>query len=409
MDFENFTNILPAHDDHADDDHDHGALVPKITAMCVLFVASTVIGLLPFKLSTWFKWNVEPNAKAGTLVSSLLSFGGGVLLATTFLHLQPEVAHIIEDLQNDERMTKFSFSLAPFLMCCGFFIIFLVEELVHYYIECSSKKDADAGAFQRGLHARESVLLRRKQNGNLGSVSTAELIANDIESQKNETKNNNVPKQQNSHVHEHNHNHSHLAIAGNDDSLVSNLKGLLIVLALSVHELFEGLAVGLEETADGAWYFFGAVAAHKLVIAFCIGVELLVIRTKLWLSVIYVITFAIVSPIGIGIGILLSESNNHEAFAVTSVILQGLASGTLLYVIFFEVLSKERTGLVQYVAVLLGFFLMFGLQQLTGHEHNHGGHDHDDHDDHEHDHVHQMVNLGQQLLADSKQLLSHEH
>lgn len=40
----------------------------------------------------------------------------------------------------------------------------------------------------------------------------------------------------------------------------------------------------------------------------------------------------------------------------------GLATGTLLYVIFFEVLSKDRSGLVQYVAVLVGFLIMLGLQ-----------------------------------------------
>lgn len=46
-----------------------------------------------------------------------------------------------------------------------------------------------------------------------------------------------------------------------------------------------------------------AVAIHKFVIAFCIGVQLTNIQTNRWLSIIYVCTFAIVSPIGIGIGL----------------------------------------------------------------------------------------------------------
>lgn len=43
---------------------------------------------------------------------------------------------------------------------------------------------------------------------------------------------------------------------------------------------------------------FAAVSAHKFVIAFCIGVELMVQRTKLWLAFVYVIIYSVVSAIG---------------------------------------------------------------------------------------------------------------
>lgn len=109
----------------------------------------------------------------------------------------------------------------------------------------------------------------------------------------------------------------------------------------------------------------GAVSAHKLVIAFCIGVELIATRTKTWLSIIYITTFAIVSPLGIGIGILLVGGQGATAAGVYSVVLQGLASGTLLYVIFFEIWKGDRTGILQYFASVVGFFIMFGLQMLS--------------------------------------------
>ncbi|KAG6449927.1 hypothetical protein O3G_MSEX006344 [Manduca sexta] len=134
-------------------------------------------------------------------------------------------------------------------------------------------------------------------------------------------------------------------------------------------------------------YMLGAVSAHKLVIAFCIGVELIANRTKTWLMIIYVSTFALVSPLGIGIGLILVGGQGATAAGVSSVVLQGLASGTLIYVIFFEIWKGERSGLLQYAASLVGFFLMFGLQMLTGHSHSHshGGHDHS-HGDHGHSH-----------------------
>lgn len=357
------------HDDtheHYNNNEDGNALYAKVTAMTVLFVASTIFGLLPFKLSKWLNWTVDESARTSTVISTLLSFGGGVLLATTFLHLQPEIAETVKSLQVNGSMPDLRFSLAPFLMCGGFFMIYLIEEIIHTYLlsqENANKQggsnDVVEGAFVRGINARESILLKRKKRTSEirnGSISTTELISNDVENQKVEkgAENNNEESKAKDPHHNHNHqthSHSHVPVfqANPDESmLVSSIRGLLIVLALSIHELFEGLAVGLEPTAASAWYMFGAVSAHKLVIAFCIGVELVVIRTKLWLGILYVVIFAIVSPIGIGVGILLSEANNAEAFAVPSVILQGLASGTLLYVIFFEVLSKEKSGIIQY-------------------------------------------------------------
>ena len=69
--------------------------------------------------------------------------------------------------------------------------------------------------------------------------------------------------------------------------------------------------------------------------------------------ILYVSTFALISPIGVGIGIALSETVSDEASLQNSLVtvLQGLATGTLLYVVFFEVIEKERqkgtSGIVQ--------------------------------------------------------------
>jgi hypothetical protein len=55
-------------------------------------------------------------------------------------------------------------------------------------------------------------------------------------------------------------------------------------------------------------------------------------------------TFSLFSPIGIAIGIALTEtvSREEEVQSPTVIALQGVATGTLLYVVFFELLEKER-------------------------------------------------------------------
>jgi hypothetical protein len=80
-------------------------------------------------------------------------------------------------------------------------------------------------------------------------------------------------------------------------------------------------------------------------------------------------TFAVVTPIGIGVGIALSNDGEEAGTnTVATVVLQGMAAGTLLYVVFFEVLQRERantqSGIWQLVAIMAGFAIMFALQLL---------------------------------------------
>lgn len=345
--------------DHSDDHHlidDHNknsVLIAKISAICVLFISSMIFGLIPFKLADLFKWNEQnTNPRVATIISSLLSFGGGVLLSTTFLHLLPEVQQQIQDLQESKILPKFKFSFSSLLMCTGFFIMYFVEQLVHTYLNKHEKNKNESNcaesAFKRGISIRESSIMKNKQKNKNKNLELNEL-------------------ERVQEIQQQQHSHSHLPkIIKDDDIFVTSIRGLLVVLALSIHELFEGLAVGLEKSSKNVWYMFAAVSAHKLVLAFCVGVELVITKTKIWLSLIYVLTFAIVSPIGIGIGILLTNCDNTTT-ELTAVILQGLAAGTLLYVVFFEILLKQEraSGLLQYFMVLVGFTIMFGLQFLS--------------------------------------------
>lgn len=379
-----FSAVVNKQDDHElDHEDDSDPTTAKSIAMVVLFLAALFAGLIPFKLAAWFKLTDGGGGhkRASFIVSMLLAFGGGVLLCTTFMHLLPEVKENIAALQESGTLPELQFHLAELLMCLGFFTMYLVEELVHLYLNKRNKNARCAdNAFQRGVSLRDSTIMSK--NGKTHDdrhSSIADLIANnDTESSfyQPHAHIEIVPKQHSNQVssisgplavsdgsnghHNHiHHAHSHLPDVSNDDIIVSSLRGLLIVLALSVHELFEGLAVGLEGTAATVWYMFGAVAAHKLVLAFCVGVELIVAKTQRWLAFVYVFTFAAVSPLGIGIGILISGES--ETTGLVSAILQGLASGTLLYVVFFEILQKGRSGILQFFAVLTGYTLMFGL------------------------------------------------
>lgn len=336
------------------------AMLAKGIAMGVLFLASLLVGILPFGLAHWLKWNTaSPSRNVSMIISMLLAFGGGVLLATTFLHLLPEVRTTINELQNADLIAETPFPLPEFLMCIGFFTIYFVSELVHTYInrqKINTGKGAEA-AFSRGHSVRHSRMMSDKRSGSIIAVAEPDVENNNCHLEK-------CPEQLSGPGSNTNH-HSHLHLPtpnAGEDFVASSLRGLLIVLALSVHELFEGMALGLEDTATNVWMFFGAISSHKLVLAFCVGVELIVAKTDRRLAVGYILIFAIVSPIGIGIGMLVSQSISA---LITGSILQSMATGTLIFVVFFEILKKSGTGLAQFLAVLVGFFVMFGLQQIS--------------------------------------------
>lgn len=57
--------------------------------------------------------------------------------------------------------------------------------------------------------------------------------------------------------------HHHLSIANDDRHVGASLSGLMVIMALSFHEILEGLAVGLQRDTSDILQLFGAIAAHK--------------------------------------------------------------------------------------------------------------------------------------------------
>ena len=137
------------------------------------------------------------------------------------------------------------------------------------------------------------------------------------------------------------------------------LRSLALLLALSMHSLFEGLAVGLQADVSDLIHIFVAVVLHKMIVAFSLGLNL--VQTELSVSSIVKsnFLFSITSPLGMCIAVVLQEFGHSINLSITNGILQGLACGTFVYVTFFEVLPRElshsENHLLKLLALLLGF------------------------------------------------------
>lgn len=233
-----------------DENEGNSVAIAKLIAGLGLFSVSVICGIIPFKLAKVFKWT-EPqdkndgssDKKTSQTVNVLLCFGGGVLLATTFLHLLPEISHTIGELIEDGMIPETGLNLAEVLMMMGFFLIYLIEELVHFYLHRHQRKKAKSlddktkaaepefdtvsdvgGAFMRGINARSSTVINRFSEARFDhhNNSIDDLIPTD--------QLNSVAISQKTNA---NHGHSHilpLPHSEDEDMLVSSLRGLLIVL-----------------------------------------------------------------------------------------------------------------------------------------------------------------------------------
>lgn len=109
------------------------------------------------------------------------------------------------------------------------------------------------------------------------------------------------------------HEHSHLPVSfidgeeESDQTIGAEIRNLLLVIAISFHGVFEGMAIGLQGTPEDVWYMFFAVSLHECTILFCIGVELVSSKTKVLRMITYVLIVSLVSPVGISIGIVITE------------------------------------------------------------------------------------------------------
>ncbi|XP_025205514.1 zinc transporter ZIP1-like isoform X2 [Melanaphis sacchari] len=236
------------------DENPSSVVLAKVLAMAFLGVSSFVAGSTPVCVFERLGIRRRARGAANTALRLILNFGGGVLLCTTFLHLLPEVREGVEQLTADETLdpkSPWSGLLAELIMCSGFFFMYSIEELVHGFTggDChphhsgSGQSTTDRGRGDDDVAAAAPPQQRR------GDASAAVGQSNAVGCEKTDA----APGR----VVNYNSCMSSVELAAAVKKPVpaaapaseSVVRGFLVIGALSIHELFEGLAVGLEKTS----------------------------------------------------------------------------------------------------------------------------------------------------------------
>uniref|UniRef100_H2Z0U9 Uncharacterized protein n=1 Tax=Ciona savignyi TaxID=51511 RepID=H2Z0U9_CIOSA len=146
-----------------------------------------------------------------------------------------------------------------------------------------------------------------------------------------------------------------------------SVRTLVLIGMLSIHSIFEGLALGLELNVASLIQLLLAVSVHKSVLAFGLGLRLFEsFSDKLSTALACAIIFCTASPLGCVIGIFLTPLSSIPTTDAVSAVLECLATGTFLYVTFVEVIPSERKikvrKLIKLLILLFGFGAIVGLQ-----------------------------------------------
>lgn len=338
----------------------------KIIVLIIVFLSTLIAGLLPFVMLKFLKRKGEEhspsfnNAKIKMILSCLNTFSGGVFLSACFIHLLPEVREHMEKILRTLNINT-DFPATEFITLFGFFIIILMEQYVSLCMRKPNKHSSNNHDHDESETGSENNIKRKKAILNLPveeSDDTNRLVSrrlsvssvHSVESMRSE-----ILKR----VNVDNHNH----VRFSNEEKESSLRSVLLLLALSLHTIFDGLTVGLEKTVNNIWSMFTAVIIHKVLIGFTLGLQMF--ENAQWSvrrTILLMLIFSVISPIGIVIGILIEDLNVQSVTEhFVSALLKALATGTFMYVTFFEILGREISHdatPLQILFAIIGFGLM---------------------------------------------------
>ncbi|XP_008835308.1 zinc transporter ZIP3 [Nannospalax galili] len=309
-------------------------LVAKVLCMVGVFLFMLLGSLLPVKV---METDFEKAHRSRKILSLCNSFGGGVFLATCFNALLPAVRDKLQQVLSLGHIST-DYPLAETLMLLGFFITVFLEQLVLTFRR-EKPSFIDLETFNAGSDAGSDSEYESPFVG-MGGMRGRGLYPEPTA-----------------------HGHG-TGLRLRELGRPGPLRLLSLVFALSAHSVFEGLALGLQEEGDRIVSLFVGVAVHETLVAVALGISMARSAVPLRDAVKLAVTVSAMIPVGIGLGLGI-ESARSVASSVASVLLQGLAGGTFLFVTFLEILAKEleerSDQLLKVLFLVLGYAILAGM------------------------------------------------
>uniref|UniRef100_A0AC34GN76 Uncharacterized protein n=1 Tax=Panagrolaimus sp. ES5 TaxID=591445 RepID=A0AC34GN76_9BILA len=353
------------------------AIILQICLAGAMFLTTALAGLIPLKLIRLLNRNSEESHRASWIMTILSCFGGGVFIGTCFLDIFP---HVKENFEKFKHVSDWhtSFPVPEFMACIGFFLVYFLEEISLKIFSTSDHPGHSHGGGGNNLNTNNV-----EENSRPRAISDTDATTTFVNGNPRMSIDSNSPdKYIAAKTHEIVIDESVRYVVGESkDGGV--LKSITFAIAMSLHSLLEGFALGVQDNSTGILTLFFSLIIHKGIEAFSVGLQITRVNSnKTCLVISTILVYALMTPVGSMLGVALYNIDmNPVVKEGTVVVLEGLAGGTFIYVTFFEILATERandhSNLIQLLAIFTGFAVIFGLQLKEhasggGHGHSHG-------------------------------------
>ena len=317
-------------------------IILKIISIPSLFILCFVLGILPYCVSK-LRMNED-------FLSSANTFSGGLFFGIGLFHLLPEGVEKLEDFSD--------LPIPYFFAAGGYTLILFIQKVVFGNI---MEEPENLGQEEIQKKDVKKMFRESKNNG---------LLYEDFEEEENKNEETIINMVLTSNAEKNNESKrdtiSSVASRSSSAEEIKELRkkkmsGYIMLLALSIHGMFECLALGIQSESKNTLFLFIALMIHKWAEAFSLGVFF--IKGKLekrhYLSLISLFSF--IGPAGVLLGILLSKTTSENVEGVFLCI----STGTFLYVACSEVIVEEFSNpnkrYFKFLLYFLGIFFAVGL------------------------------------------------
>lgn len=112
------------------------------------------------------------------------------------------------------------------------------------------------------------------------------------------------------------------------------LSGSLVLVMLSLHSIFEGIALGSSDKIGIVLMIFSAILLHKTTAAFALGVNLECRGIKKGTFILQkIILFSLMTPLGIFLGSSLIMISQGKNAILIQALMNSIAAGTFIYIV----------------------------------------------------------------------------
>ncbi|KAF6032968.1 hypothetical protein EB796_008764 [Bugula neritina] len=304
--------------------------------MLLFFCIALAATLIPVFISHRQKYQNLTNTKCQAALNAGNSIAGGVLLATCFIALVPLVEHSYNEVVVMLEPANKHYPYAQMTILFGLFLVIFIEQFVGFIQK--TQKELDHSSMADELET---------------------LFTDEEETTSSE-------KKHEVHGQGHSHSHSHHNVVSK-----SLLHSVILVITLGLHTLFEGMAIGLVDDINWLITLVLAVVLHESCCAVALGVNLGQQSISRKTAIVVCVVFSLMMPVGIGMGLALGSVRGLAGLILTA-ILQGVATGTFIYVLFIEIIPasiSNSKSVVHLVLMFCGCALMTLIIIFT---HSHG-------------------------------------